>query len=161
MLKTYQRKNIRILLQLLFLILSIIFLVYRPFYFTKVVGRSMQPALKPNALVLANATDKHYDIGDVVLVEQNSELIIKRIAFVAGQKFPVVDSGVRRYDKLPILRDLEYHMKYLRKHGVDAYMYIVPRGHVFLIGDNEPESEDSRAFGAIPVENIKAKIIEL
>ena len=40
-------------------------------------------------------------------------------------------------------------------------MYIVPRGHVFLIGDNEPESEDSRAFGAIPVENIKAKIIEL
>ena len=50
MLKTYQRKNIRILLQLLFLILSIIFLVYRPFYFTKVVGRSMQPALKPSAL---------------------------------------------------------------------------------------------------------------
>jgi signal peptidase I len=161
MLKTYQRRNIRILLQLFFLILSIFFLAYRPFYFTKVVGKSMQPTLNPNALVLANATDKSYSIGDVVLVEQNSELIIKRIAFVAGQKFPVVDSGVRKYDKMPLLRDIEHHIKYLRKHGVDAYMYVVPSGHVFLIGDNEVESEDSRAFGAVPVENIKAKIIEL
>jgi signal peptidase I len=161
MLKTYQKRNIRISVQLFFLIFSIIYLIYRPFYFTKVVGSSMHPTLKTDSLVLANATDKNYSIGDVVLAEQNSELIIKRIAFVSGQKFPVVDLGVRRYQPLPNFKDPEVHMKYLRDHGIDSYMFIVPEGHVFLVGDNEAESEDSRTFGSLPVENIKAKIIEL
>ncbi len=161
MLKTYQKRNIRISVQLFFLIFSIIYLIYRPFYFTKVVGSSMHPTLKTDSLVLANATDKNYSIGDVVLAEQNSELIIKRIAFVSGQKFPVVDLGVRRYQPLPNFKDPEVHMKYLRDHGIDSYMFIIPEGHVFLVGDNEAESEDSRTFGSLPVENIKAKIIEL
>jgi signal peptidase I len=160
MLKTYQRRNIRILFQLLFLILSIIFLIYRPFYFTKVIGNSMKPTLQPNSFVLANALDKRYDIGDVVLVEQNSELIIKRIAYVGGQKFAVVDLGFRKYNPLPVMQDMDYHMKYLKKYGINAFVYTVPKGHVFLIGDNDPESEDSRAFGALPIQNIKAKIIE-
>lgn len=161
MLKTYQKRNLRISIQLFFLFFAIIYLIYRPFYFTKVVGNSMKPTLQPNSLVLANATDTSYNIGDVVLAEENSELIIKRIAFVSRQKFPIVDLGIRRYQPLPNFKDPEVHMKYLRDHGIDSYMYVVPEGHVFLIGDNESESEDSRTFGSIPVKNIKAKIIEL
>lgn len=161
MLKTYQKRNIRLSIQLFILILSIIFLVNRPFYFTKVVGKSMQPTLEPNAFVLANALDKNYSVGDVVLAEQNSELIIKRIAYMPGQKFAIVDLGVRRYQPLPKFKTPEVHMKYLRDHGIDSYMYVVPGNHVFLIGDNVTESEDSRNFGSVPIESIKAKIIEL
>ena len=35
----------------------------------------------------------------------------------------------------------------------------VPRGHVWLEGDNQSISEDSCAYGAVPVENITAKAI--
>jgi signal peptidase I len=37
--------------------------------------------------------------------------------------------------------------------------YVVPPGHVFVMGDNRGNSKDSRIFGSVPIENIKGKAL--
>lgn len=46
-----------------------------------------------------------------------------------------------------------------RRGGRDLPPTVVPPGHVYVLGDNRENSQDSRFWGPLPVENIKGKAL--
>lgn len=160
MIKTVHKKAIKISFQLIFLICCLIFLYLRPLFVVTVVGASMEPTFKSGQILMASSYDKNYKLGDVVVAEQDLEIIVKRIAYMPGQKFLCADLGFRKFVPIPKQKDLKRQIEYLNSHGIKCYIYEIPNDHYFLIGDNDSQSEDSRNFGPLHKSDIKAKIIE-
>ena len=46
------------------------------------------------------------------------------------------------------------------KEGME-YPYRVPEGHIFVMGDYRTQTEDSRDFGSIPMEQVEGKLITI
>ena len=81
---------------------------------------------------------------------------IKRVIAVEGDHLKIEEGKV-------YLNGEELDEPYLREgittKGGNYTEVIVPKGCVFVMGDNRPHSTDSRSFGCIPVEKIESKVL--
>jgi signal peptidase I len=93
--------------------------------------------------------------GDVIVFrypKDPSRDFIKRIIGVPGDRVRVVE-GIVYVNDVPIEED------YVSAHAgrdLEEEM-VVPEGNYFVLGDNRPNSSDSRAWGFVPEENIIGK----
>lgn len=91
------------------------------------------------------------------VLEINKTSYIKRVIALEGDKVEIKDGKV--YINNELLPE-----KYLAE-GVKTEVtgvfnnFIVPKGYIFLMGDNRSGSMDCRNFGCIPVEKIESKVV--
>ena len=118
-----------------------------------VQGRSMLPTLQDGDRYMLNRLTFHYRQprrGDLVVIKDpgHSDYAVKRIValpcesvhlknglvYINGEKLkePYLDKGTRTYS--PDLKD---------------QLIVVGQGQYFVLGDNRPNSEDSRYYGAV------------
>lgn len=100
-----------------------------------------------------NALDKFiYNV-----LEVNKASYIKRVIALPGEHIQIKDGKV-------YINDIELQEDYLQPQITTStencpfYDLTVPENCVFVMGDNRPESTDSRRFGCIPLEKIESKV---
>lgn len=124
--------------------LTIIYIVLMPH---KVQGSSMDPTLRDKDIVFSISPRlKQYQRGDIVLI--NSVLIGKNIVkrIIAVGEDTVVIRGNKVY-----VNGNELNEDYLKttQYSTPDISVKVPRGYIFVLGDNRDVSNDSRYFGCI------------
>ncbi|HEU4494660.1 MAG TPA: signal peptidase I [Rubrobacteraceae bacterium] len=120
---------------------------------------SMVPTLKYGDRVLVNKFIYRFtepERGDIIVfksVQGDDQDLIKRVVGVPGDEIKV--RGGRLFVNGEPQREPYVNEKY-----PDRSFYaptIVPKGHVFAMGDNRANSQDSRVFGPVPKENIEGE----
>lgn len=144
--------------------------VLQQFYIS---GPSMETTLFGNDRVLVNKLEYRFgDIerGDVVVFDRittnngvvEHDDLIKRVVALGGESIEIKKCVVHVDDvaiEEPYLDDAAATNPNLneRCRVVDMPKMVVPDGSVFVLGDNRPESFDSRSFGVIPESLILGK----
>ena len=91
------------------------------------------------------------------VLEVNKASYIKRVIALPGEHLQIKDGKV-------YINDVELQEDYLHPQITTStencpfYDLVVPENCVFVMGDNRPESTDSRRFGCIPLEKIESKV---
>ena len=127
------------------------FFVVKPFTIHQV---SMEPTIVDGERVLVNRFIYHFrdpKVGDVVVFHSpaRGEDLVKRVVGVAGDRVEVKDGALYVNGE----RRIELYLNEQTIQGVFLEI-TVPRGTVFVMGDNRNNSLDSRIFGPVSKKSI-------
>lgn len=140
-------------------VITIIFTFF--FRVFKVDGPSMKPTLQHNDRVIVSTVGYKPQKGDVVVISETADLdepIVKRVIAVGGDTVDInFTTGV-----VTVNGTEEDYSKELTSQQFDiAFPITVPEGTVFVLGDNRPNSLDSRStrVGCVDERFIVGKVL--
>jgi signal peptidase I len=128
------------------------------FLITQVSGNAMFPAVKDGDLIIGFRLQKGYAKNDVVLYKVNGTRYIGRIAARENDIVAMDDSGVLLVNGTTQGGEILYPT--YAKEGME-YPYRVPEGHTFILGDYRTQTQDSRDFGSISLNDVEGKVITI
>lgn len=101
---------------------------------------------------------KHPNILSKILyyvLETGKTSYIKRVIALPGEHIQIKDGKV-------YINEEELNEDYLQQSVItDGGIFtdlVVPKDTVFVMGDNRPNSVDSRAFGCVPIDKLESKV---
>ncbi|HWA84416.1 MAG TPA: signal peptidase I [Fimbriimonadaceae bacterium] len=125
---------------------------YRPVI---VNGQSMEPTFENGQLVFAVREHRKPKVGDVVLVEKDGSLLIKRVSMIGGDHY---EEAYVPYAHRWTLIEAPAVRRMVNRGLVPCRVRTIPNGEMFITGDNAEVSLDSRMFGLVPESAIRGFI---
>ena len=139
-------------------------LAFQMFGLVIVSGQSMEPTYQNNEILFMNRMQRrNIKRGDVVVITADAKTqykqLIKRVIAVAGDTIDISLDGERVTVNGKLL-DEPYAVYPTFPGSMFTYPLTVPEGYVFVMGDNRPNSSDSRyAPGLIPFTAVLGKVM--
>lgn len=118
-------------------------------------GNSMYPTLKNEDVCFASKVNIEPRRYDIVTANVNGKSIVKRVVGIPGDVLYVKD-GILYINGNPSLQEYNFITE---ESGLLSDEYFVGDNEYFLLGDNRAESNDSRVFGAVPIDQIKGIVV--
>lgn len=151
-----KKNNIYMTVLIIFVAISLV-VSYLFFSCDYVSGESMEGTLHDRDLIFGIKADYCEIVpGDIINIRSSAigEQIVKRVIGVSGDHI-VVENGVL------FINGEEMIEPYLGSDFYDSFDVTVPKGHVFVMGDNRLVSLDSRDpnVGCIPKTEIQSKML--
>lgn len=143
------------------IVLPLRLFVAQPFI---VSGASMVPTFQNGQYLIIDELSyrfKEPKRGEVIVFrypKDPSQFFIKRIIGLPGETVTIAGGtiSITHKDGTPVPLDESYVVN--EGNGSDAH-YTLPPGKYFVMGDNRPESSDSRTWGTMPRENIVGRVL--
>lgn len=125
------------------------------FRLVRVHGHSMDPTYHDGQWLLVrrmNWPAPPLGVGSVVVFHMDKDLLVKRIAALGGQEIPHRESMV-------VVHRSRRRPGTWEQKVVTEDPGRVPKGELYVLGDNPPVSDDSRYFGPVPVSALAGRVI--
>lgn len=149
---------ISLLLRLMFFVLLGWLLLTQVFFITRVSGNGMFPAVKDGDLLIGFRILREYREDDVIVYTIGNQTHVGRVVAGSADVVSLDESGTLLVNGTAQSGEIVYPT--YSKEGLD-YPYTVPDESVFVLGDYRTQTEDSRDFGSIPVEDIQGRVITI
>lgn len=154
--------TIAVIILVSFLLRTFVFQAY------EIPSGSMEDTIMTGDMVFSEKVSYYFgepEYEDIVTFEDPqlpSRTLIKRVIATEGQTVDLRDGSVYvdgvRLDEPYTDGQPSYPLR--TASGVDiTYPYTVPEGSIWVMGDNRGNSQDSRYFGAIPVDSVTGKAV--
>ncbi|MBL8097617.1 MAG: signal peptidase I [Anaerolineales bacterium] len=124
----------------------------------RVDGYSMQPTLEDGEFILVNKMSYQWseiERGDIIVFHfplNPEEELIKRVIGLPGDKVQVQNNQV-------YVNGLPLSEPYISQLPAYSGEWVVADGYLFVLGDNRNNSNDSKDWGPLPIENIVGKAV--
>jgi len=124
----------------------------------RVDGYSMQPTLEDGEFILVNKMSYQWseiERGDIIVFHfplNPEEELIKRVIGLPGDKVQVQNNQV-------YVNGLPLSEPYISQLPAYSGEWVVADGYLFVLGDNRNNSNDSKDWGLLPLENIVGKAV--
>jgi signal peptidase I len=125
----------------------------------RVHADSMQPTLRSGDELIIDRLSLVFRAphrGELVVANSpTGGLVVKRVAAVGGDTVGIEDGVL-------VVNGRQRREAYVDQASIDGVYFgpvDVPRGDVFLLGDNRGNSEDSRDFGAVREDEVVGRVL--
>ncbi|EDW86267.1 uncharacterized protein Dwil_GK15998 [Drosophila willistoni] len=130
-------------------------------------GPSMEPTLFSDNVLLTERLSKYwrnYKSGDIIIAVSPvnaGQFICKRIVAVSGEKVLTQKPNPieTEFQVKPKERSISKAVALAKEEKPSMVTDYVPRGHVWVEGDNKDNSSDSRYYGPIPLGLVRSRVL--